>query len=124
MSSNQISPKYVVTIAGIKEALKQGWRLHVVSQQLPEFGSNYHLNGSWYLAIVHPETGEWAVLVTTKEYARKSSRTRIKEVAKVEGEYVFREIKTLSGLSSVLLELGFSFIGYPTIPGTSVILEE
>lgn len=124
MSIKQTSPKHVVTIAGLQEALELGWQLHVVCRLAPEL-RGYQWYGSWYLVAVDPETQEWAVLVTAREHAKELSRIRTtgSQKKRAPDDVSFREIKTLSGLVNMLTSLGFKSVGLPTEPGSSLVLE-
>ncbi len=119
MSITQTSPKHVVTNAGLQELLESGWQLHVVCQRKPEL-KGYQWHGSWYLVAVDPSTNEWAPLITARE---KTKLGRRPDGSRPMDDVSYREIKTISGLVSMVTSLGFTYVAFPTEPGTSLVLE-
>lgn len=123
VNSKQRSPSDVVTVTGLEEHLDAGWQLHVVCNKEPEM-RGYQWHGSWYLVGVDPADGSWVVLVTARSHARErqSAREQGREERKSPEDYAFREVKTASGLISLLRELGFTIAGVPTKKGENLIL--
>ena len=119
VSTEQKRPADVVSVAGLQDVLDSGWHLHVVCRKAPEL-RGYQWHGSWYLVAANPETDDWVVLVTARERQRAKNEGRSPTQSTKDIE--FREIKTASGLISLLTEFGFRNVGIPTETGSSVIL--
>lgn len=123
MSNMQRSPSDVVTISGLLEALDKGWQLHITCQQDAELrGSAWH--GSWYFVVVSPDESEWAVLITARDLARERQRAKKegRPVRRSPGDISYRDVKTASGVASLLGELGYTVSAYPTKKGDSIAL--
>lgn len=110
-------PNDVVTVAGLRNYLSEGWELHVLSREDAELrGPQWH--GSWYLIGVDPQTLNWVVLVTTRDERRARASANSGSGHTIE----YREVKTVSGLVKLLKELGFSGVGLETEGGKSIAL--
>lgn len=119
VNNEQKRPPDVVSVAGLQDVLDSGWHLHVVCRKAPEL-RGYQWHGSWYLVAADPESDEWVVLVTARE--RQRAKNEMRSQSRSTKDIEFREIKTASGLISLLTEFGFRNVGVPTEEGSSVIL--
>lgn len=125
MSIQKRSPSDVVTITGLSEHLARGWQLHIVCNKEPEL-RGYQWYGSWYLLAVDPATKEWVVLVTVRNHRleQQKAREQDREERRNPEDYAFRDVKTFSGLVSLLRELGFPLAGGPMVKGSSIVLQQ
>lgn len=112
-------PPNVVTVDGLKDLLDKGWELCIHCDAEPELrGPQWH--GRWYFFGIDPRSpANWAALVTTRALRKAGSSSEKSTVA----EYTFREIRTLTTVTTLCKELGFTISAAPIIKGKSIIVD-
>ncbi|GIT88711.1 hypothetical protein [Roseobacter sp. OBYS 0001] len=92
----------VVTEAGFKMLVESGYRVEVVCKQ-DAYRKNSVWHGVWLLRAVN-EDGVEKELVTAR--------------ARPNGDFIqLRVFKTVTGLTSFLIDLGFSVVAFPVYEG-------